>query len=113
MIGTGSQVHPSAKLLGPVIIGANCSVGSGAKIIGPAVIGPGCTIMEDSIIIDSVIWPETWVGPRVNVKHSIIADHCHLDSDSVIDESVLGCNVTVCGGHRLPPGSKVMSGSTA
>jgi mannose-1-phosphate guanylyltransferase len=113
MIGTGSQVHSSAKLVGPVIIGDNCSVGHGVTLIGPAVIGSGCTIMEDSIVSDSVLWPETWVGPRVNVKHSIIADHCHLDADSVIDESVLGGNVTVCSGHRLPPGSKVMSGTTA
>ncbi|MDO8577962.1 MAG: NDP-sugar synthase, partial [Dehalococcoidales bacterium] len=70
-------------------------------------------IMEDSVVSDSVIWPETWIGPRVSVKHSIIADHCHLDADSVVDESISGCNVTLCGGHRLAPGSKVLSGTTA
>ena len=112
MIGTGSHVHPSAQLIGPVVIGNTCSVGPGVKLIGPVVIGPGCNIMEDSVVSDSVIWPETWVGPRVIVKHSIIADHCHLDADSVVDESILGCNVTVCGGHKLTPGSKVLSGTT-
>lgn len=113
MIGSGCHIHPSAQLIGPVVIGANCSVGPGVKLIGPVVIGPGCHILEDSVVSDSVIWPETWVGPRVSVKASIIADHCRLDADSIVDESMLGCNVTLRGGHRLAPGSKVLSGTTA
>ena len=100
-------------MIGPVVIGARCSIGPGVKLNGPVVIGPGCHILEDSVVSDSVIWPDTWVGPRVSVKSSIIADHCHLEAESVIDESILGCNVTVSGGHRVVPGSKVLAGTKA
>ncbi len=112
-IGAGAQIHPSAQITGPVIVGANSSIGPDARLFGPVVIGPGCTVMEDSLIAGSVVWPETRIGPRVSVRNSIIADHCRLDADSIVDESVLGCNVTVCQGHRLTPGSRVLAGTTA
>lgn len=111
-VGAESNVHPSARITGPVIIGADCFVGREVKLIGPSVIGAGCNIMHNSVVDSSVIWPNTWIGPRANVKHSILADHCHLDADSVVEKSVLGSNVTVCAGYRLAPGSRVPAGAT-
>ena len=111
MIGEGTFIHPTAQLTGPVVIGPGCKIGPGVKLIGPAVIGPNCELMEDCVVSDSVVWPDTWIGPRASVHSSIIADHCRIDHDSVIDRSMLGCSVTVCAGHSVIPGSKINSGT--
>lgn len=111
-IEDGTHLHNTARISGPVLIGKNCSIGSGVEINGPAVIGPGCHIGSDSKITGSVVWPETWIGRRVVIKNSIIADRCRLCAGSIIEDSVLGCEVIICGGHHLTPSSRVPAGTT-
>ena len=112
VIGEPSDIHSTAKIKGPVVIGANCSMGRGVKLIGPVVIGVGCTILEDSVIENSIIWQNARLGPRVNLKNCILADNCCLNAGSVAKESVLGNNVTVFSDCKLEPGSKIWPGTT-
>jgi len=112
-IGAESNIHPSARITGPVLIGDNCTIGRKVTLIGPAVVGSGCSLMENSIVEKSVIWPDIWIGPRASVKNSILADNCRLNADSIVEECVLGCNVTVRGGCRIVPGSRILAGTTA
>jgi mannose-1-phosphate guanylyltransferase len=111
LIGEPSDVHPSAQMKGPAIIGANCSIGHGVKLTGPVVIGTGCTILEDSVIEDSIIWQNARLGPRISLKKSILANNCYLKAGSICQESVLGDNVTVVSDYKLKPGSRIEPGT--
>jgi len=82
------------------------------KLAGPLVIGDGCTILEGSVIEESVIWRNARLGPRVNLKNSIVADNCCIDSDSIVEDSVLGDNVTLVSGCKPERGSKIWPGTT-
>jgi len=106
-----SHIYLTAQIKGPVLIGNNCSIGSNVRLIGPAVIGPGCTILEDVVIEESVIWHEVQIGRGVRVKNSIVANNCWLNANSIIEDSVLGNNVTVVNGGKLESGSKIWPGS--
>jgi mannose-1-phosphate guanylyltransferase len=110
-IGEGGSVHPAARMKGPVLIGDNCSIGTHATLIGPVVIGPGCVIEENAVIEGSVIWHKVHIGPGARVKDSIVANDCRLYRDSIIEDSVLGDNVTVATGIRLQSGSRISPGS--
>jgi len=112
LIGEQSNIHPTAQIEGPVVIGANCFIGRQVKISGPVVIGDGCTILEDSVIEDSIIWQNAQLEPRVSLKNSIVADNCCLNAGSICEESVLGDNVTVASGCKLEPGSRIQPGTT-
>ncbi|MFC2056179.1 sugar phosphate nucleotidyltransferase [Chloroflexota bacterium] len=112
VIGEQSNIHPTAKITGSVVIGANCAIGQGVKLIGPVVIGDGCSILEDSLIENSVIWRNARLGPRVNLRDSILADNCCLNTGSTGEGVVLGDNVTVVGNRKLEPGSKIWLGET-
>ena len=112
LIGEQSHVHPTAQIKGPAMIGDNCSIGRNAKLTGPLVIGQGCTILEGGVINESVIWRNVRLGPRVNLKNSIVADNCRINSDSIVEGSVLGDNVTVVNNYKLEPGSKIWPGTT-
>jgi len=112
LIGEHSDIHPTAQIKGPAVIGANCSIGRNVKLSGPLVIGDGCTILEDSVIEESVIWRNARLGPRVKVKNSIVADNCCIDSGSIVEDSVLGDNVTLVSGCKPERGSKIWPGTT-
>ncbi len=112
LIGEQSDIHPSAQIEGPAVIGSNCSIGRGVKLIGPVVIGSGCTILEDSVIEDSIIWRNARLGPRVRLKNVIVADNCCLNAGSICQDSVLGDNVTMVSDCKLEPGSRIWPGET-
>jgi len=113
VIGEQSHIHPTAQIKEPVMIGDNCTIGRNARLTGPVVIGSGCTILEDTAIEESIIWHNVRLGPRSKLKCSIVADHCYLNAGSLIENSVLGDNVTVASGCKLEPGSKIWPGTTA
>jgi len=112
VIGGQSSIHPTAQITGPILIGSNCTIGQNVTLVGPLVIGHGGTIMEDAVIEGSIVWRNAWLGPRVNLKNSIVADNCRLDADSIIEESILGDNVSLVSGCKLQPGSKIWPGTT-
>jgi len=106
-----SDIHPTAQIKGPAVIGAHCSIERRVKITGPVVIGSGCTILEDSVIEESIIWQNVRLGPRASLKNSIVADNCCFKASSGCVESVLGDNVTVTSGCKLEPGSRIEPGT--
>lgn len=110
VIGKQSALHPTVKITGRVVIGANCFVGRGVKLIGPVVIGTGCTILENSVIENSIIWHDTHLGVGVNLKDCIVANNCRLGANSGAEGVVLGDNVTMVTNFKLKPGSKIWPG---
>jgi len=74
------------------------------------VIGSGCTIAEGAVIEDSLLWHTVSIGPKAEVKGSIIANNCHLEANCQVDDSVLGDKVRVKSGYWLKAGSKISPG---
>jgi NDP-sugar pyrophosphorylase family protein len=68
-------------------------------------------ILDDASIAESIIWQSVNIGSGVKVKSSIIANDCRLDDGSIVEEAVLGDNVTVASGFNLEPGSKIWPGT--
>jgi mannose-1-phosphate guanylyltransferase len=107
-IPAGSAIHPASVIAGPVLIGEDCVIQSGARILGPAVLGPGCRIGEGATIEGSVLWQNCCVEAKALVRRSILASHCCIDEGSnVLDNCVLGDNVTVGRHCRLDNGRRV------
>ncbi len=111
VIGDKCHIHPTAEITAPVVIGDNCAIGQGVRLTGPVVIGSGSVILDNAVITESVIWQAVNIGSGVKVKGSIIASNCRLDDGSIVEEAVLGDNVTVTSGYKLEPGSKIWPGT--
>jgi lipopolysaccharide/colanic/teichoic acid biosynthesis glycosyltransferase len=67
-IGSGQNVHPDARLMGPIVIHPGASVAAGATVLGPAVIGSGATISTGAVIAHAVIGPGSTVPSGVTVR---------------------------------------------
>jgi mannose-1-phosphate guanylyltransferase len=104
----GSSIHPASIIEGPVLIGKGCVIQSGARLLGPVVLGPACNIGEGATIEGSVLWQACSVEGKTLVRNSIMASHCHIEEYSqILDNCVLGDNVTVGKHSRLDNGRKV------
>ena len=72
--GKDAATAPSAKIIGPVVIGPKCVIGKNVVIKGPTVIGEGTTVDDKAVIISSILWPHVTVGLGARIENSIIAD---------------------------------------
>lgn len=72
-IGPGTQVAPTATIVGPAIIGANCQIRHGAFI------------REQVICGDDVI-----IGNATEVKNSILFDGVQIPHFNYVGDSILG-----------------------
>lgn len=92
-IGEGTVIDSSATMSGNVLLGKKCLIGPGVKLDGPAVIGDCCTIGQNSVIRDSVLWGDVYLGEEDIVVDSIVADHCNIASGNRISTSALADSV--------------------
>src|SRR4029453_5434236 len=66
---TGSSVHPSARLLGPVIIQAGVVVEENATIVGPALLGADSRVGRGATVAQCVVAPGTVVPQETTGLH--------------------------------------------
>jgi len=67
-------VHPSARLVGPVLLAAGARVEDDAVIVGPATIGQRSIVGSGAIVTRSFVWDDCVVGDGAIVDSSVLAD---------------------------------------
>ncbi|MBN2133430.1 MAG: exosortase [Sedimentisphaerales bacterium] len=77
------NIHPGARVYGPVAVADRARVLKGALIIGPALIGAETVIGEDAAIVRSAVWDGCRVGARCEIRESLI------DCGTVIPEGMM------------------------
>ncbi|HEY0780179.1 MAG TPA: sugar phosphate nucleotidyltransferase [Gemmatirosa sp.] len=68
-----ATVDPSARLIGPVIVGPGASVGPDAVLVGPVSIGARSTIDAGAVVARSSVWERCCVGAGALVDASLLA----------------------------------------
>jgi len=85
-MSSNSQIAPSAKIYGPVVIMEGVCVSDGAIIFGPAVIGRNVEIGRNSLITSSVLWDNSQVGSNCEVDRCVIDCQAVIQSNSILQE---------------------------
>ncbi len=101
------DIHPSAQIEGPVLIGKGCCVESNCTIEGPTVLGQGCKIRQGAVIRSSLLWQACEIDRGARLRNSILASRCYAGQESLVDSCVLGDNVRIESGTQLPQNSKI------
>ena len=93
VIGDGSWVHPSADVIGDVVVGARCWIGPGARLrgdYGSIVLGDCCAV-EDNCVIHARPGETCTIGSWVTLGHG-----CVVHSVTLLgDYAVVGMNAVV------------------
>jgi carbonic anhydrase/acetyltransferase-like protein (isoleucine patch superfamily) len=85
-IGEGTYVHPSAEVIGNVIIGKRCWIGPGARIrgdYGEIVIGDETSI-EDNCVVHARPGERCRIGSHVTVGHGSVIHNATIEDYAVI-----------------------------
>lgn len=71
-IGDGQLVHPTARLVGPVVLHAGVEVGADAVVLGPTMLGPGVRVGEGAVVAQSLLASGAHVPPGRTLRHRAV-----------------------------------------
>ena len=109
-VGRGADVDPSARLIGPCVIGEGAAVGRGA-VVGPlACVGAECGIGEAAVVERSVLHDRVQVATESTVRGSVLGAEVSIGTGSTLDDAVIGFGVRIGAGNELRSGIRVWSG---
>ncbi|NKB22478.1 MAG: phenylacetic acid degradation protein PaaY [Alphaproteobacteria bacterium] len=98
VVDPSAFVHPSATIIGDVIVGKNCYVGPGAALrgdMGRIVMEPRSN-MQDGCIAHTFAGGETLLEEAANVGHGAVLHGCHLGKGVLI-----GMNAVIMDGAHI------------
>jgi lipopolysaccharide/colanic/teichoic acid biosynthesis glycosyltransferase len=67
----GVRVHPSANLVGPVVLQEGAEVGENVTIIGPTVVGKGSRVEAGATLAQCVIGSGQVIAPGATLRHRV------------------------------------------
>jgi glucose-1-phosphate thymidylyltransferase len=107
---TKGAIEDKKSIQGRVSVGKNTSIKQGALIRGPTIIGEDTTI-EANVYIG----PYTSIGNNVTIKHgeienSIIMDHCLIDANERITDSLIAPNSKIISKNNKPRARRFILG---
>ncbi|MCW3040000.1 MAG: NDP-sugar synthase [Solirubrobacterales bacterium] len=106
------DVHPGARVTGPVIIEAGATVAAGATVKGPAIIGAGTTVAADATVDGAVILADCTIGAGAIVRGAILSPNVTVGERTVVsDLAMLGDGVSVGADNVLGAAVKLFPGT--
>lgn len=118
-----SYVHPTAVLIGDVIVGPGCYIGPLASLrgdFGRIVMGRGANV-QDSCVIHGIAQQDTLIDDDGHIGHGAVLHGCHIGRNAMVGmnavvmdradvgaDSIVGAMAFVKAGMRIPPRSMVL-----
>jgi NDP-sugar pyrophosphorylase family protein len=75
-----ARVHPDARLVGPVLLGAGACIEADAVVVGPASVGASSVVRAGALLSRAVVWNHCVVGEGAIVDSSLLADHSVVEA---------------------------------
>ncbi len=112
-VGEDVDVHPTARIEGPALIGDNSQVGAGAIVGGYSTIGANSIIGDDAVVGRSVVMEGAHVGPYARMRSAVLGRGASLDKGATIEEgAVVGDDVQIGAGAIVKPRVKIYPSRT-
>jgi len=106
------DIHPTAHIVGPVVLGAGVKIGAGARIIGPTVIGAGCVIGASATLEGAVLWDQNVIGEASLLRSCVLGRSNQIGPKAhITDGTIIGDNCTIGGENRLEHGIRIWPGT--
>ena len=112
------EIHPSARIQGPVFLGTGVKVGPQAEIIGPTVIHDYVVIETGAVVDRSIVWRNSYIGERSELHGAIVGRQCALKARVVLEEgsvvadhSIVGEGARVRAQVKIWPDKQIESGA--
>lgn len=112
-VGEDVDVHPTARIEGPALIGDNSRIGAGATVGPSTVVAGNAIVSEDAVVAGGVVMERGYVGAYARVRGGVVGRGSGLEKGATLEEgAVLGDDVAVGAGAVINPRVKVYPGRT-
>ena len=88
-ISPDCDIHPTAKIEAPCVIGPRCKVGANAVVEARSVLGESCVIGHDAHVSHSILWARSVVEPHTHLVRSIVGFDCDVRSNAAIFDGTI------------------------
>lgn len=107
-----AHIHPSAQIVGPVVLGAGVTIGRNARIIGPTVIGAGCQIGTEVEIEGAVLWENNRVEEGTLLRNCVLGKGNYIGARShIIAGTIISDDCSIGAENRLERGIRIWPGT--
>lgn len=90
-VGANTIIDPTAKLIGPCLIGDNCRISSGAVLSDFTVLGNNNMIEQDVTVKKSVVWNNNYIEHGSEVRGSILCNKVNFKRYvSIFENAIVG-----------------------
>jgi mannose-1-phosphate guanylyltransferase/phosphomannomutase len=104
----GVEIAEDAQLYGPIYLAHDCRIKEGAIIHGPSTIGHYTIIDERAQIDRSIVWNNSYIGERAELRGALVGSSNSIKSKAVMFEgSVIGDNSIIQEGAIIQPNVKI------
>ncbi|HEX5365544.1 MAG TPA: mannose-1-phosphate guanyltransferase [Acidimicrobiales bacterium] len=117
-LGEGAEIHPEARIEGPVIIGDYCRVESGARLGEYTVLGTNVRVRAGADLQRAVVHDNTYIGELVRLRGTTVGRSCDLRNgvraeEGVVlgDECFVGEQAVLSAGVKVYPFKTVEGGA--
>jgi mannose-1-phosphate guanylyltransferase/phosphomannomutase len=74
-VGSGAELHPTAKIAAPAVIGKRCRIGAGVEVGGATAIADGVEVPEGASLWNCVLWEGARVSPGERLCGAVVGRH--------------------------------------
>ncbi len=104
----GVEIAPDATLYGPIFLGEGAKIKGGVIVHGPSVIREYSVIDSHAHVDRSIIWRNSYVGERAEIRGAIVCRQCSIKSRVLVFEgAVIGDSTVVNEGAIIQPQVKI------
>lgn len=108
-----ADIHPSAQVMGPVVIGHGVTIERGARVIGPSVIGAGSRIGVECSVEGAVLWENNVLEEGVTLRNCVLGRGNHIGTKTQIsDGAIISDDCRIGPENRLERGIRIWPGTS-
>lgn len=113
------EIAPDARLYGPVFLGHGVKIKGGVAVYGPTVIRDYNIIDTQAIVDRSIIWRNSYIGERAELRGAIVTRQSNIKSRAVLfegavvgDYTVVNSGAVINAGVKIWPSKEIDEGAT-
>jgi mannose-1-phosphate guanylyltransferase/phosphomannomutase len=88
-IAEGAEIHPTAEIGYPVVIGRNCKIEKNARLLEYSVLADNCVLEEGATVKQSILWHGACVMRDTMLERCVIGTGCRVKSNAAVFDGVI------------------------